>query len=41
VVITHDWAGDQRDNLALLFDIVRTDCASHRERPRAVFMEDL
>ena len=41
LVITHDWAGDQHDNLALLFDIVRTACASHSERLRAVFMEDL
>jgi hypothetical protein len=41
VVMTHDWAGDQHDNLALLFDIVRTACASRRERPLAVFMEDL
>jgi hypothetical protein len=41
VVVTHDWAGDQRDNLALLFDIVRAACDSRRQRPLAVFMEDL
>jgi hypothetical protein len=41
VVITHDWAGDQRDNLALLADLMRAGCASRRQRPLAVFMEDM
>lgn len=41
VVVTHDWSGDPRDNLAILFTIVETACSMEGGRPPFVFMEDL
>jgi hypothetical protein len=41
LVVTHDWAGDQQENLRLVWELLASLRAAHRTDPPLLMMEDL